>query len=96
MNNFQTQVIRAQINLLWHIREIHENDLTNNQISWIDDDITYVELKYLDDPNDSSLADEYRIEQPPRISFLSALDMLTTRINNTIAYLEDIIDPEQN
>ena len=96
MNNYQSQVIRAQVNLLWHMRETHESDLTTNQISWIDDDITYAEVKYLNDPNDSTLADEYRMEEPSSISFLEALDMLTTRINNTIIYLEDIIDPEQD
>lgn len=96
LNNFQTQVIYAQINLLWNIRETHANDLTVNQVSWIDDDITYVEVKYLTEYNDSSRADEYRLEEPNTISFLEALDLLTVRLHNTIQYLGDIIDPHQS
>ncbi len=95
MNNYQSQVIRAQINLLWHIRETHENQLTTNQISWIDDDITYVEVKYLNDPNDSTRADEYREEEPKTISFLQALELLTVRLQNTMQNLGDIDDPDQ-
>ena len=86
-NNFQTLVIQAQINLLWHIRETHENDLTVNQVSWIDDEITYVEVKYLNEENDSTRADEYRMEEPKTISFLEAHDMLTVRLHNTMQYM---------
>ena len=96
MNNYQTQVIRAQVNLLWHIRSTHENDLTTNQVFWIDNDITYIEVKYLDDPNDSTRADEYRIEKPLSIGFLEALEILTVRLHNTIEFLEDIKDPCQD
>ncbi len=95
LSNFQTQVIQAQINLLWHIRETHENDLTVDQVSWIDDDITYVDLKYLKEHDGSSRAEEYEMEGQKTISFLSALDMLTVRLHNTIKYLGEIIDPHQ-
>ena len=96
INNYQTQVIQAQINLLWHIRETHEKNLTTNQVSWIDDDITYVEIKYLNEQNDSTRADEVREEEPKTISFLSAIDLLTVRLHNTISYLGDIDDPDQS
>jgi hypothetical protein len=95
MNNYQTQLIHAQINLLWHIREVHINDLTVNQIAWIDDDITYIDVKYLNESNDSTQADEYRLQEPINIRFLDALHILTTRINNTVEYLVDITDPDQ-
>jgi len=96
MDNYQTQVIQAQINLLWHIRETHIADLTANQIGWIDDDITYVEVKFLDTSNDSSYADELRQEEPATIPFLEALALLSMRLNNTIEYLGTITDPDQS
>ena len=61
-------------------------------MSWIDDDITYVEVKYLNYINDSTRADEYRMEEPWGIDFLFALDLLTVRLNNTIEYLGEVID----
>ena len=96
MNNYQRQVLRAQLNLLWHLRETHEKDLTANQVFWIDRDIIYIEVKYLNAPDDSTIADEYHNEKPISISFLDALELLTVRLHNTIEYLGDIDDPDQS
>ena len=87
MQAYQTQVIEAQIALLWHVRQTHENELTTNQVCWIDDDITYVEVKYLNKPDDSTRAEEYRIEGPARIGFLDAQELLAVRLKNTLEYL---------
>ena len=88
MNNFPANLIRAQVEFLWYIREAHAADLTVNQISWIDDDITYVEVKYLNDPNDSTRADEYRNESPEAVSFFNAYELLIARLHNTLFYLK--------
>lgn len=95
MNNYQTRVIRAQIDLLWHIRKTHATDLTVNQVYWIDFDITYIEVKYFKETNGSKLEEEYLYNKPKTLDFLEALEILTVRLHNTIDYLEKIIDPEQ-
>ena len=88
MENYQTKVIEAQVNLLWHLRETHENELTPIQIDWIDDDITYVEVKYLGIEDDSTRAAEFRDEEHKSIDFVDALNLLSVRIENTVKYLE--------
>ena len=87
MNKHEKRVIKSQIDLLWHLREKYENDLTINQVSWIDDDITYVEVKCLNIPIDCTRGEEFRENAPKRIDFLNALSLLSVRIENTAMYL---------
>jgi len=86
MNRYERKVIQAQVDLLWQLRTIYENELTPNQVYWIDDDITYIEVKYLNAENDSTTADELRQEEPNSIAFLAALKLLSVRIENTVSY----------
>ena len=77
--------LTAQITFL---RQLLETDLNSNVISWINDDLDYIDVLYYNKPADSdfqiSLSNDLKNGDCFGIGVDEAIWLLSVRINNTI------------
>ena len=85
--NFQTNLIEAQIALLIEMAE-KDTDLSTNQVSWINDDLDFIEVAYKrnspDGDRQQQYADEITKGETQYIDFKEAMYLLNTRIENSL------------
>lgn len=85
--NLQTNLIEAQIALLIEMAE-KDTDLSTNQVSWINDDLDFIEVAYKrnspDGDRQQQYADEITKGETQYIDFKEAMYLLNTRIENSL------------
>ena len=83
----QHAIINAQIELLLDMAE-HDMELSTDQVAWINDDLDFIGVAYFRSEPDGDRQD-YFLEEINRgvsqyISFPEAMDLLSTRIKNSL------------
>lgn len=89
LESIQKTILENMISELWKIREGWENELSTNQVQWIDDAIIEVEVGFLKTKLDASTRAEELVEQGFTMTYKEAIESLTSRIVNTLEYIKD-------
>ncbi|MBS1625631.1 MAG: hypothetical protein JST83_16510 [Bacteroidetes bacterium] len=84
---YEKHIIRTIAAFLWKLKVEYSDELTVNQIGWIEDDINLVEYIFLQEEGAGECCSRFNLQETVKRDFIWAYSLLSVRLLNTLKYL---------